>query len=156
MSTKNHSRGDDDVTHTSPKRERVRAFLGAAKTRTRWRFGLVAENTTSMGPMPTSLSRRGLLLGLLLLPMAAVGCGYPEVSREAFELATLIENLCSYKKPEQVEKARALVREKREQNAITDSEQAVLMTILAEAEAGRWSAASEQARELMRTQNRSQ
>lgn len=102
------------------------------------------------------MPRRSWLIAALLLPIMIAGCGYPELSREAFELATLIENLCSYKKPEQVETARAIVREKREQNAITDSEQSTLLKILAEADAGRWSTASEQARALMRAHNRSQ
>lgn len=91
---------------------------------------------------------------VLVLSSLICGCGYPQVSPGTYELAKVIDNLCSYRKPEQIEAARELIRKEHASRAISDSEQTLLMGILDQAQSGDWQGAGQEARELLQAQNR--
>lgn len=97
---------------------------------------------------------------ILCLPVVLVlsglicGCGHPEVSPGTYELAKVIDNLCSYRKPEQIEAARELIRKEHAAGSISKSEQTLLMQILDQAQSGDWQGAGQEARELLQAQNR--
>lgn len=93
------------------------------------------------------------LAAVLILSGLICGCGYPQVSPGTYELAKVIDNLCSYRKPEQIDVARELIRKEHASRAISDSEQTLLMRILDQAQSGDWQGAGQEARELLQAQN---
>jgi len=90
---------------------------------------------------------------VLVLSGLICGCGHPQVSPGTYELAKVIDNVCAYRKPEQVEAARELIRKEHSAKSISDSEQTLLMEILDQAQSGDWQGAGLEARKLLQAQN---
>lgn len=103
---------------------------------------------SNLKPLMHCLTMTLVLSGLIC------GCGHPQVSRGTYELAKVIDNLCSYRKPGQIDAARELIRKEHASKSISDSEQTLLMGILDQAQSGDWQGAGLEARGLLQAQNR--
>jgi hypothetical protein len=82
------------------------------------------------------------------------GCGYPTVSRDAFEIAKAIDNVCNLKQKEKLPTAREIVSAKAKAGAITSREEKWFLAILDTADRGDWAAAAAEARRILTDQQR--
>ncbi|MFH5806791.1 hypothetical protein, partial [Alienimonas sp. DA493] len=92
-----------------------------------------------------------VLLAALFVP---AGCGYPEVSRSAYDMAEALENMADLQRPEQIPRARELIAAKFDRGEITAEERDLLSDIVDRAEAGEWEEARRDAVALMRAQGK--
>ena len=80
------------------------------------------------------------------------GCGYPEVSPKAYEVANALYSASNRQSSEHIEKAATLIDELRESDEITDRESEWLHAIVEQARAENWTEAAAEARKLIADQ----
>jgi hypothetical protein len=86
--------------------------------------------------------------GLLLI----AGCGYPKISPRAYELTKALDAAMELKKPEQLERARELIRASAADGSLTEAEQVMLMDVVDLAAAGDWKKGRERTLGILKAQ----
>ncbi len=96
--------------------------------------------------------RDSLLTIMCLFVLAMSGCGYPAVSREAYQLAESLDQVFSAKDPQQLDKASELVRTWQQEGKITATEKDWFDKWLQQARGGDWEGAMRESRRLLKDQ----
>lgn len=110
----------------------------------------VVNDGACMSGFRFPLPMLSLCLSLLVL---AAGCrDYPAISREAYELARGIDNVCNLKDASQLPRVRRILQERQQAGDITEREHDWLTKFVDLAERGEWDAASTQARRMLASQ----
>lgn len=89
-----------------------------------------------------------LLFTLLYLP----GCGYPEVSPKAYELAKALYSVSNLKREEGLNKIETLIDESLQTGEISEREAGFLTEIVEQCRSGEWDTAQRESRKLMEDQ----
>lgn len=101
----------------------------------------------------TSLRKRLMVVGGLMIVASFVGCSYPTVSRDAYELTQTLHTLCDRRDASQLDAFEQILAQRVSDGSVTRDEQQLLQAIAAKARDGKWQAAKQSARELMLAQN---
>lgn len=99
-----------------------------------------------------SFHRIALLVCLPGLAISTAGCGYPEVSPRAYEIAKALYAITNRRQTDKLDVVTNLVEESRGDGTISDAEAGWLMEIVEEGRAGEWKSANERSRALMEDQ----
>lgn len=101
----------------------------------------------------TQARSRYLILAISCSLLALPGCGgYGKVSPLAYEYAKALYSICNRRNPEKLVVVRQKVATSLEKEEISERESSWLGDIIAQAEAGEWKSAEQQARRLMEDQ----
>ncbi len=109
-------------------------------------------NSDSRFLSPSLPQRLLIQLGMCLLLMIPVGCGYPKVSPETYALAKALYSATNRQNIEQIERAEELIAELTRDGRISAAEEKWLRQIVAEAKSGQWERGMLQARQIMQDQ----
>lgn len=90
-----------------------------------------------------------LTLGCLLLN---IGCGYPEVSPQTYQLSKALYTACNCRNEEHLDKACEALETAAESEEITEKEAKWLMAIVDQAREGEWELAATEARSILEDQ----
>ena len=94
-------------------------------------------------------------VSLLIVIMAMIslsGCGYPEVSPQAYEVTKALYSACNRQSETHLTKIEELITERLEDSKISESEAEWLREIITNAKSGEWESAMLECREIMEDQ----
>jgi hypothetical protein len=93
-----------------------------------------------------------LTVGLLLIMIAVIGCGAPQIDKPAYELADVLYRVCDKRSTEQLEKFTELLASRVAAGTVSTSEAETLTEIVSIAQKQQWSQAKQEIRELLKAQ----
>ena len=97
-------------------------------------------------------SRRKFCVAFILSAAVVAGCGYPEVSDVGYKYCQALISVCGRKANDKIEVVSAQISASYAKEEISESELALLNSILDLARDGEWQRASNTAREVMKAQ----
>jgi hypothetical protein len=110
----------------------------------------VADRVRSMNCL---WSRRFVLVAILGWSLCLLGCSYPTVSADAYELTQALHTVCDRQDASKLDRFESLLAQRVAEGKVTANEQSLLLEIAEQARRGDWDAAKQDARELMLAQN---
>ncbi len=109
-----------------------------------------ASSYHSRGGAHWNRCRAWVLWGLLL---TLAGCGYPTISRDAYDIAKALHAVATQKDAASLPKAEQVIEQARTDGKITASEYAIFADRLAEARDGEWETMATELHKMLADQN---
>ncbi|MBD3672282.1 MAG: hypothetical protein HUJ26_02035 [Planctomycetaceae bacterium] len=92
------------------------------------------------------------IVTVFLCGCVLTGCGYPDVSPQAYSIAKSLYSATNLKQTDRLNAIESLIEESLKQEELSDREAAYLKEIIETARAGDWEDAQQEVRELMEDQ----